>query len=193
MIMNDDHTWRSYMMIIYDDYIYDDHVWWYIVYIVYELYVYIYIYTDMHIYIYILQYIYIYIYVYIQIQTRTQIQIYMQIQEFLNLQTGCLLPWRGNICMLVVSCWWIRKFADWLPVVWVDAATDTNTDTGNQSATSNLRRKLLGCFAGIIFRDVRGRLGCVNLSSLMSNTWSRASGDQLFVEKKMFPDRQEMF
>ena len=37
------------------------------------------------------------------------------------------------------------------------------------------------------FRDVRGRSGCLNTSSVVSRTWSKASGDQLFFEKNMFP------
>ena len=46
----------------------------------------------------------------------------------------------------------------------------------------------------VFSRCVQGRLGCVNLSSVVSGMRSRASGDQLFVEqKKLLPERQEMF
>ena len=40
------------------------------------------------------------------------------------------------------------------------------------------------CF---FFKCVRGPLGCVLASSLVSRTWSRACIDQLFVNKNMFP------
>ena len=39
----------------------------------------------------------------------------------------------------------------------------------------------------LVFRCVQGRSGCVNTSSLMSRSRSRASGDQDFFEKEYFP------
>ena len=41
----------------------------------------------------------------------------------------------------------------------------------------------------VLSRDVRGRSGCLNTPSVVSRTWSRASGDQLFVEKKAIVPR----